>query len=73
MLELFNIIFDGKFVTRDCKSYDTPKIGVFKVVFKLKEEELVFTLEIVLEIVKPLMQIFLSGILAVELILWECL
>ena len=73
MLELFNIIFDGKFVTLDCKSYDTPKIGVFKVVFKLKEEELVLTLEIVLEIVKPLMKIFLSGILVVELILRECL
>ena len=45
MLELFNIIFDGKFVTLDCKSYDTPKIGGFKVVFKLKEEELVWCLD----------------------------
>ena len=44
MLELFNIIFDGKFVTLDCKSYDTPKIGVFKVIFNLKEENLVCVL-----------------------------
>ena len=41
MLELLNIIFDGTYVSFDCKSYDLANTGIFKVKFNLEKEELI--------------------------------
>ena len=41
MLELLNIIFDGTYVSFDCKSYYLANTGIFKVKFNLEKEELI--------------------------------
>lgn len=41
MLEFLNIVFDGVYVTFDCKSYDLPNTDVFKVKFNLEKAELI--------------------------------
>lgn len=41
MLELLNIIFDGTYVTLDCKVVDYHDYAPFKVKFDLKKEEII--------------------------------
>ena len=41
MLELLNIIFDGTYVTVDCKVVDYHDYAPFKVKFDLKKEEII--------------------------------
>lgn len=41
MLELLNIIFDGTYVTLDCRGIDYHDYAPFKVKFDLKKEDLI--------------------------------
>lgn len=46
MLELLNIIFDGTYVTLDCRVIDYHDYAPFKVKFDLKKEEVLLNPEI---------------------------